>query len=406
MLGKIMRTLYFDCFAGISGNMVLGALLDAGVDRRHLLSQLERLSVPFGLQDEKVDRSGISCTHVKVAAPDESGHRHLSTIRGIIEGSGLSAAIVSRSLAIFEKLAEAEAEVHGVTPDKVHFHEVGAVDAIVDIVGACIGFEMLGIERFVSSPVRLGKGFIEMDHGTFPVPPPAVASLLKGVPVFSGSLEGEFTTPTGAAIIATVCDSYTSLPEMVVEALGYGAGTRVYDRFPNALRVFVGEAAEAEVSPEQLFVVECNIDDASPQDLGFVTEKALGAGALDCWLTPVQMKKGRPGNVVSILCRPAARAAMTELLFAETPTLGVRCQSVHRTALERETHDVDTEFGTIRVKVGLRNGSRTAMPEFDDVRSAALKYGKPLRIVRDAAMSAYQAASGGTTENNDGRKKG
>jgi uncharacterized protein (TIGR00299 family) protein len=326
-----MRTLYFDCFAGASGNMILGALIAAGIDAERLKTELRKMGIPdFDLEVEIVDRSGIASTYVSVRVPEETKHRHLRDIEEIISDSGLSETVKSRSISIFRRLAEAEAKVHGVAIEKVHFHEVGGMDAIIDVVGSCIGFEMLGIERFACSKVHLGSGFVEMAHGRFPVPPPAVAELLRDIPVYSTEIEGELITPTGAAIISTLCDSYGALPEIKVEHTGYGAGTRTYEKFPNTLRVLIGETAYEQLSviSEQLILLQTNIDDASPQILGFVMERAFELGANDCWFTPIQMKKNRPATMLSVLCSEEKKA------------------SNHRTDLSR-----DYKFGGARATV-------------------------------------------------------
>ncbi|HEX8719758.1 MAG TPA: nickel pincer cofactor biosynthesis protein LarC [Pyrinomonadaceae bacterium] len=393
-----MRTLYFDCFAGVSGDMTLGALVAAGADARELKERLALLDVPgYEVEFERVERSGIGATRAVVRATrEEKRHRHLSDIEKIIGGSRLNDSVKGRALKIFGRLAEAEARVHGVPVGRVHFHEVGAVDAIVDVVGACIGFELLGVERFASSALHVGSGTVEMEHGRFPVPPPAVAELLRGVPVYATDVRGELVTPTGAAVVSTVCESFGAMPLMRVEATGYGAGTRQYEKFPNVLRVFVGETEEASGprgggAGEELLMVETNLDDVSPQVLGHLMERAFAAGALDCFFTNVQMKKNRPGVLVSILCRPAERGALEGLLFAETPTLGVRSYAVARRALEREAVTVETEFGRIAVKVA-RKGGRVlgATPEFDDCREAALAHGVALRDVQEAARAAFR----------------
>ncbi|HJQ33202.1 MAG TPA: nickel pincer cofactor biosynthesis protein LarC [Pyrinomonadaceae bacterium] len=404
-----MRTLYFDCFAGISGDMTLGALVAAGVDARELKEGVALLDLPgYEIEFEKVDRSGITATRAVVRLTrEEHHHRHLSDIRKIIEGSRLGDSIKERALKIFGRLAEAEARVHDVPVEKIHFHEVGAVDAIVDVVGACVGFELLGVERFAASALHVGSGTVEMAHGRFPVPPPAVAELLKGAPVYSTDIRGELVTPTGAAIVATLCESFGGLPRMRVEATGYGAGTREYKDFPNVLRLIVGEDAEEDSeskaaagaahvgagsdADEELLMLETNVDDVSPQVLGHLLERAFESGALDCFHTPVQMKKNRPGVLVSVLCRPSERERLLELLFAETPTLGVRSYAVTRRALEREAVTVETEFGTIAVKVGRHKGRVvSATPEYDECREAARRSGVALRVVQDAARAAFQ----------------
>ncbi len=400
-----LRTLYFDCFAGISGDMTLGALVAAGADARELKGRLALLDLPgYEIDFETVDRSGISATRAVVRMTrEEKQHRHLSGIEKIIRGSRLDDTVKERALKIFGRLAEAEARVHNMPVERIHFHEVGAVDAIVDVVGACIGFELLGVERFASSALHVGSGMVEMEHGRFPIPPPAVAELLRGAPVYSTDVKGELVTPTGAAIVATVCESFGPMPRMRVEATGYGAGTREYEKFPNVLRVIIGEAespgegarAEGSGADEELLMIETNVDDVSPQVLGHVLELALARGALDCYLTPVQMKKNRPGVLVSILCRPVEREALTGLLFEETPTLGVRTYAVSRRALERESVTVETEFGTIAVKVARREGRVLgATPEFEECRAAALAHGVPLRDVQEAARVAFRRSVG------------
>jgi len=385
-----MRTLYFDCFAGASGNMILGALLGLGIDREELEAELAKLKVPdVSLEVTTVDRSGISATHVEIKAPDQKAHRHLSDIAKIIDSSDLDQRIKDRSIAIFTRLADAEAKVHGITVEKVHFHEVGAIDAIVDIVGACIGFKLLGIERFVCSKINVGSGFVEMDHGKFPVPPPAVAELLSDFPIYSNEIEGELITPTGAAIISTVCDSYGSLPEMSLDKTSYGAGSRTYERFPNVIRLLIGATAQSSVeASEDLIQIETNLDDISPQVLGYVMERAFDLGALDCWFTPIQMKKNRPATMVSILCSKDKRAELAELLYEETTTLGLRVMPIERECLKRELIPVKTRFGEVRVKVAKYGGKITnAMPEFDDVRRLALENNVPFRAVQDEALA-------------------
>jgi uncharacterized protein (TIGR00299 family) protein len=320
----------------------------------------------------------------------------------------LGDAVKARALKIFRRLAEAEARVHNVAVERIHFHEVGAVDAIVDVVGACIGFELLGVERFIASALHVGSGMVEMAHGRFPVPPPAVAELLRGAPIYSTDIVGELVTPTGAAIVSTVCESFGALPSMRIVATGYGAGTREYKNFPNVLRVLVGETEhegdesravglrgeEGSRAEEELLMVETNVDDVSPQVLGHLLERAFECGALDCFFTHVQMKKNRPGVLVSILCRTAEREALCDLLFRETQTLGVRHYAVSRRALEREAVTVETEFGTIAVKVGRHKGRIvSATPEYEECRRAALAHVVPLHVVQDAARAAFRKAN-------------
>lgn len=387
-----MKTLYFDCFAGASGDMILGALVGVGAEPRALREQLSLLDVSgYEIEFGTALRSGLSATRADVRTPHEHAHRHLGDILKIIYSSRLSDGVKERAARIFSRLAEAEARVHNEPIEKIHFHEVGALDAILDVVGACIGFELLGVERFVCSPLHVGSGTVKMAHGVFPVPPPAVAELLQGVPIYSTEIIGELVTPTGAAIIRTVCEEFGPLPKMRIERTGYGAGTRDYKDFPNALRLMLGEGEEGAENgiDERLIVIETNIDDMSPQLFGYVMERAFELGALDCYLTPVQMKKNRPGTLLTILCRAAEREAMTELLFRETTTLGVRSYEVERHALARETVRVETLYGAIDVKVARMNGRVVnEMPEYEQCREAALGAGVALRVVEAAVRDA------------------
>jgi uncharacterized protein (TIGR00299 family) protein len=391
-----MKTLYFDCFAGASGNMILGALVALGVDEKDLIEQIRLLDIAsFEIEFRQMDKSGISALHASVKVPHEHAHRHLHDIEKIIGDSRLSGSVKSRALEIFRKLARAESKIHGIEVEKVHFHEVGAMDAIIDVVGACVGFEILGIEKFACSKIHVGSGFAKMAHGTFPVPPPAVAELLMGAPIYSTEIEGELITPTGAAIIATVCDEFGSLPEMIVERTAYGAGTREYKDFPNALRLILGEVESQEPRGEsaaietnrttdggRLTMIETNLDDVSPEILGFVMEKAFDEGALDCWFTPIQMKKNRPATLVSILCQKEDKDKFVGLLVRETPTLGVRVSETERICLKREVKTIDTRFGEIPVKVARFGGEIVNVkPEFETLREIARRENLPLREV-------------------------
>jgi uncharacterized protein (TIGR00299 family) protein len=386
-----MKTLYFDCFAGASGDMILGALVDAGVEPRALVDQLQSLGVAgWTIEFEKVDRSGISSSYARVHTAHEHAHRHLADILKIIYQSQLKQAVKDRAALIFSRLAEAEARVHNQPVEKIHFHEVGAIDAILDVCGAAIGFDLLGIESFISSPLRVGFGMAQMAHGRFPIPPPAVAELLKGRPIYAGDIEGEFVTPTGAAIITAVCDRFENVPAMKIDSTGYGAGTRNPKGFPNALRVLVGEIASEASGDETLLMIETNIDDMSPQVFGYVIERAFELGALDCYLTQTQMKKNRPGTLLSILCRPTEREKFLQLIFSETTTIGARSYEVQRRALARETVSVQTQFGAIDVKVvHTHNGSVRATPEFEQCRALARAANVALREVQEAAQQAY-----------------
>ena len=386
-----MKTLYFDCFAGASGDMILGALVDVGVEPGQLTEQLALLGVEgYEVTFETVNRSGLSATYARVRTAHEHHHRHLSDIHQIIYDSRLPENVKQRAARIFTRLAEAEARVHNLPIERIHFHEVGALDAIVDVVGACIGFELVGVERFVCSPLHVGSGTVEMAHGRFPVPPPAVAELLQNAPVYATDIVGELVTPTGAAIITTVCEEYGPLPKIKIEHTGYGAGTREYKNFPNVLRLMLGQDETSETTQEErLLMIETNIDDMSPQLFGHLMERVLERGALDCYLTPVQMKKNRPGVLVSILCRPAERKEMSDLLFTETTTLGIRSYEVERRALAREIVRVETQYGSIDVKVARLNGRViNRMPEYEQCRVAAQNANVPLRVVEAAALAA------------------
>jgi pyridinium-3,5-bisthiocarboxylic acid mononucleotide nickel chelatase len=388
-----MKTLYFDCFAGASGDMVLGAMVAAGVDPQQLKDQIALLGVEgYAIDFQTVDRSGISATYARVHVPHEHKHRHLSDILKIIYESQLSDSVKDRAAKIFSRLAEAEARVHNTPVERVHFHEVGALDAIIDVVGAAICFDLLGVERFVSSPLHVGSGTVEMDHGRCPVPPPAVAELLKGVPFYATDIVGELVTPTGAAIITTVCKEFSPIPQLRLEQAGYGAGTREYEKFPNVLRVLIGDDETSASMDERLWMLETNMDDISPQILGHVMDRAFELGALDCYFTSVQMKKNRPGVMLSILCRGEQRSALAKMLFAETTTLGIRSYQVERRALDRKIVRVETQYGPIDVKVAQLNGHvLKEMPEYEQCRRAALAAGVPLRAVEEAARAAFAA---------------
>jgi uncharacterized protein (TIGR00299 family) protein len=392
-----MKYAYFDCFSGISGDMTLGALLDAGVLIEQLRAELQGLNVAgWELTAEKVWKNGMAATYVKVRAQDTQTHRSLSTILGIIEKSTLAPGVKERASAIFKKLGEAEAAVHDVPLEKIHFHEVGAVDAIVDIVGACIGFSALGIESFACSALNVGGGIAKMAHGVLPVPAPATARLLLGKPTYSNGVQKELVTPTGAAIVATLCTAFGPQPPMTVNAIGYGAGTADLEGQPNVLRLMVGEAAEkrAAAESETIRVLEANLDDMNPQIYGYFLEKALAAGALDVFATPVQMKKNRPGMLVTVLCKPDDEAKFHEMLFAETTTLGVRTYTAERRVLARQWETVRTAFGEVRIKVARLNGHiRQASPEFEDCRKLAEAKNVPLQRVMDEAIQTWKAKS-------------
>jgi uncharacterized protein (TIGR00299 family) protein len=388
--------------------MILGALVALGVDKKELIEQIKLLDVAdFEIEFTTKDKSGIAAIHADVKVPHEHAHRHLHTIEKIINDSRLSDSVKKRAIEIFTRLAEAEAKIHGIEIEKVHFHEVGAMDAIIDVVGACVGFEILGIEKFVCSKIHVGSGFAKMAHGKFPIPPPAVAELLKNAPVYSTEIEGELITPTGAAIIATVCDEFGQIPEMIIEKTGYGAGTREYKDFPNALRLILGETFNAkakgkddlDISTENqkpktknqnLLIIETNLDDVSPEILGFVMEKAFESGALDCWFTPIQMKKNRPATLVSILCKKADKDKFIALLVRETPTLGLRIREIERVCLAREMTTIKTKFGEIPVKIARFDGKVVNIkPEFEILKEIARRENLPLREVEAEIQKSY-----------------
>jgi pyridinium-3,5-bisthiocarboxylic acid mononucleotide nickel chelatase len=389
-----MKLAYFDCFSGISGDMTLGALLDAGCHVELMRSGLAGLKVPgWTISAGKVWKNGMAATLVRVTTEDHSKHRSLSMILEIIGRSQLSDGVKRNAAAIFRKLGESEAAVHDVPLEKIHFHEVGAVDAIVDIVGACIGFEALGIEKFACSALNVGGGTAKMAHGVLPVPAPATAKLLQGRPTYSNGVQRELVTPTGAAIVATLCDSFGPQPLMRVSAIGYGAGSADLEGQPNVVRIMVGESAEKIVAgfDEEIAVIEANLDDMNPQIYGYFQEKALAAGALDVYTTPVQMKKNRPGTLLTLLCKPADSNAMMSLVFAETTTLGARTYRAQRRTLPRETVSVHTRYGDVHIKLSRVNGSiRHVAPEYEDCRKLAAEKNVPLQQVMQEALRTFE----------------
>lgn len=396
-----MKIAYFDCFSGVSGDMTLGALVDAGCSLAEIEAHLRRLPVPgWKISSEKVVRRGFRATQVKVETSDPQRHRSLSLILQLIEQAGLPAAIAEKASRIFQRLGEAEALVHGMPIEKVHFHEVGAVDAIVDIVGAAAGFEQLGIEACFCSPLNVGGGRVQTQHGNLPVPAPATAELLRGAPTYSNGIQRELVTPTGAAIVTAMASRFGSQPEMTVAAIGLGAGSAELAEQPNVLRLFVGEAATRAASApleEDVIVLEANLDDMSPQVYGYFADRALEAGALDVFSIPVQMKKNRPGQLVTVLCHPADREKLSGLLFRETTTLGIRQSTVQRRTLQRESITVETSVGPIRMKIARLNGHiLNVAPEYEDCRKAAADRGVPLKQVLAEAAFQFQKLNGST----------
>jgi pyridinium-3,5-bisthiocarboxylic acid mononucleotide nickel chelatase len=389
-----MKLAYFDCFSGISGDMTLGAVVDAGCPLETLRDGLQGLEVPgWTISAEKVWKNGMAATFVRVTTEDQTKHRSLSAILEILDKAPLSQSVRQNASAIFRKLGEAEASVHDVPLQKIHFHEVGAVDAIVDIVGASIGFRALGIEKFSCSPLNVGGGTAKMAHGILPLPAPATAKLLEGKPTYSNGVEKELVTPTGAAIVATLCDSFGPQPAMSVSSIGYGAGALDLEGQPNVVRIMVGEAAEKVVPgfDEEIAVIEANFDDMNPQIYGYFMEKALAAGALDVYTTPVQMKKNRPGTLLTLLCKPAETNALMSLVFAETTTLGARTYRAQRRTLPRETVKVHTRFGDVQVKLARVNGAICHVaPEYEDCRKLATEKNVPLQQVINEALRSFE----------------
>jgi uncharacterized protein (TIGR00299 family) protein len=441
-----MRVAYLDCFAGVSGDMFLGALVGAGVPTDLLHEAVEALNVGAALEIGTVDRSGISSTSVRVleggrpaeqathshshaeqphhhhddhqhAHPHEHSHAHshdhehshshehehhhhehahgrsLSAIRKLIEAAKLADAVKQTAIRAFELLGASEAKIHNVDIEKIHFHEVGAVDAIVDIVAASAGIHALGVNAWYCSPLNVGGGMVDCAHGRFPVPAPATADLLRETPTYSAHVQQELVTPTGAALIRAISPTFGPQPAMRVQNIGYGAGTRNPKDFPNVLRLSIGETAGS--SHSAVAVLETAVDDLSPQILAYVTERALALGALDVMSTAVQMKKGRMGTHLTVLADDAKVAALEELLLRETSTLGVRIHHERRSCLDRDHVTVTTPYGEVRMKIGSRSGEiYNVAPEFEDCRLAAEAKGVPVKVVQQSAVAAYQAQQG------------
>lgn len=417
-----MKVLYLDCFSGISGNMFLGGLVALGLPETELRRMLASLKLDgFSLDVEAVQKKGIAATHLDVRLhhhehhhhhqqPEQEGghagghghhghaaeskapelhhhhheHRHLPEIEALLRNAPLPQAVQERSLAVFQRLAEAEAKVHGTTPDKVHFHEVGAVDAIVDIVGTIYGLHYLGIEKIYASKVYTGSGFVECAHGRMPVPAPATAELLCGIPQAQGEIERELTTPTGAALLAELSNGFGAQPEgFLCERIAYGAGGWDLPQ-PNVLRLCLGTLADA-AGQEDVVLLEANLDDLSPQITAYSADRLLKSGALDVWTTPVLMKKGRSGVVLSALCFPDKQAELEEIFFGETSTLGVRATQLKRRIQTRVFQEVETPWGKVRIKMGEDN----VMPEYEDCKKLAQEQGIPLKKVQMAAWRAW-----------------
>src|SRR5215469_6260740 len=432
-----MRIAYLECFSGISGDMFLGALLDAGVAPKVLEDAAAALHIGASLEISRVNRSGIEATKVDVhvkglgdrrRATVQKGHSHehshahshdardarghtdshqhghgrgLNEIKKIIRAAELSESAKHRAVAIFEKLGAAESRIHQVPIEQVHFHEVGAEDAMVDIVCAAVGSEALAADEFICSPLNVGGGMVECEHGAFPVPAPATVELLKGAPVYSSGIQAELVTPTGAAIVSTLVKRFVPFPAMTIEKIGYGAGSRDFRRHANVLRITLGtvlgenDAEDATAtSLETISILEANLDDLNPQVFGYVMERLLEAGALDVFGTPVNMKKNRPGTLLTVLSKPEAAANLAQIIFAETTTLGVRRREEKRQVLGRKWQTVSTHFGAVRIKIASMNGTVTSYaPEYEDCRRIAAEHRVPLKMVMQEALQEFLKTS-------------
>ena len=413
------RVMYFDCFSGAAGDMILGALLDAGLPLEALQTALGSLGGGHELKVTRVLRAGVSATHVEVLGDDKAahphdhghdhgpdhhhrhgndGHRTLHDINHLIGHSNLSAGAKARAKAMFRRLGEAEAAIHNIPLDQIHLHEVGAIDSIIDIVGTVFALEWFGIDDVVVSPLNVGGGTVKIAHGTFPVPAPATLRLLQGVPIYSGAIKSELVTPTGALVMSTYAKSYGPLPAMTMDSVGYGAGTKDFDSVPNVLRVVIGERAQVTqptaLTGTEVLKLECEIDDMSPQLFGPVSDALFAAGALDVFLTSILMKKGRPGTLLTILAPEAARETLCHLVFRETTTIGLRIERVERETLDRELVEVTIDGGPVRIKVARRRGEIVnAAPEFDDCVRVARATGRPMKLVQADAMQAWRRNS-------------
>jgi uncharacterized protein (TIGR00299 family) protein len=389
-----MRIAYLDCSTGISGDMMLGALLDVGVPVEEVRAAIDALHLPgVRLDVREVLKGGFRATKVDVQHPEQHAHRHLTDIRRILEGAGPALTPPQRELAleIFEAVAEAEARVHGTTVDEVHFHEVGAIDSIVDIVGTAVGFDLLQADLVTCSRIPTGRGQVRIAHGVCPLPAPGTAELLQGIPLVDVPIEAELTTPTGAAIVRVLVDAFGALPEMTIEAVGYGAGTRDFPERANVLRLFVGESAESPYR-DVVCLLETNLDDVTGEVIGHARHRLLEAGALDVYTTPIQMKKDRPGVLLSVLCRPHEAEGIESLLFTETGTLGIRRATLERSKQARAQCTVHTPWGPVQGKIAWRPGHPLQFtPEYSDCARLAEEAGIPLRDALRAAAAAFDA---------------
>lgn len=391
------RIIHFDCFSGAAGDMILGALIDAGFPPAVLHEALGPLALDVDLRIDRVVRGGITSTAFSVVdrqPPASHPHRHLKAIVALVDRAAASAAARARAVALLTRLAEVEAGIHGTSVERVHLHEVGGTDSIVDVLGAAVAFEWFGAVRVTCSPINVGSGTVHTAHGLLPVPAPATTRLIEGVPIFAEGVPMERLTPTGALLLTGYASAFGGPPPMRVTAIGHGAGSRETPGIPNVLRVLVGDETDAsDEAEETVTVLECQVDDASPQVLGAFVERALGAGALDVFFTPVQMKKNRPGTLLTVIAAPADRARLAALMFQEVPTLGVRYHEERRQRLARHHHTVTTAFGEVRVKVGQLAGQVVnAAPEFEDCARLAREHSVPVREVMAAALHAWRTS--------------
>lgn len=387
-----MRLLYFDCPTGISGDMCLASLIDLGVDWKAVLKELKKLPVDrIDVKIGKEIRHSITGTAFRVKIHEAHHHRTFNDIKGLINKSTLKSEDKKLSIEIFRAIAEAEGKVHGISPGKVHFHEVGAMDSIIDIVGASVAINSLKADKIFCSPLPLGSGWANTMHGRMPLPAPATVEILKGSPVASSTIPFELTTPTGAAIIKTVAAGFSPLPSMSIEKIGYGAGKKDFKEAANLVRVFIGQTAVKEdAGAKELLMLETNIDDMSPQIAGYLIDRLIKEGALDAYITPVQMKKSRPGILLGVLTEPSLKQKLMDVIYSESTSIGIRAYRVERHCLERRFEKVRTKFGAITVKVSFREGRVfNIQPEYEECRAAAEKKGVPLKLVMDEARLSY-----------------
>ena len=388
---------YFDCFSGISGDMTLGALIDLGVPVEFLKEGLTGIPLTgFDLSVSQLSRNGIMAKSVQVTTKNDKTSRNYAEIESLIKQSPLSEGVREKSIEIFSRIANAEATIHGCPKDEVHFHEIGGIDAIVDIVGTAIGLDYLGIKRIVSSRIPLGSGFVSCRHGTLPVPAPATLGILKGVPVYGTGIPHELVTPTGAAIIVSLAESYETIPEMIVEKTGYGAGKRDLGSMPNLLRIIIGAepnyhfGRQMEYGDDSIVVLETGIDDMNPEVFGFLMERLFEDGALDVYWIPIFMKKNRPGTMVQVLCPADRKDVLIHCILSETSSLGVRYYHVSRRVLTREHMMVKTAYGEIQVKrITEPDGSMRFVPEYEVCKKIAIENNIPLRVVYDTIRKSF-----------------